>query len=49
MGGLLGWLGKRETEVDEWEFKDCWNGLSLEAVALDVLKLPQLAYRLRQL
>ena len=48
-GGLLGWLGERETEVDQWEFKDSWNGLCLDQVAIDVFKLPLLAHHLRQI
>jgi len=45
-GGLLGWLGERETEIDKWEVEWCSPDFSLDDVARDVWKLPQLAQEL---
>lgn len=45
-GGLIGWLGDRETEVDKWEVEWCWPDISLDDVASNVWKLPKLAERL---
>lgn len=43
-GGLIGWLGDRETEVDCWQIsKD-----ELGKVAKDIWKLPELAISLRE-
>lgn len=46
-GGMIGWLGERETVVDEWLIDD-FRGISLDEIGRDVWKLPQLAKRLNQ-
>jgi hypothetical protein len=45
-GGLMGWLGDRETEVGKWEVEWCCHDISLDDVATDVWKLPDLARQL---
>lgn len=47
-GGLIGWLGDRETEVDIWELEWCWPDVSHDQIANEVWNLPQLASRLNQ-
>lgn len=46
-GGLVGWLGERETEVDKWGLKSetPW-AFMLDEIANTKLKLPELAKRL---
>lgn len=47
-GGLIGWLGERETQVDKW-LVDGVNGLaSLDEIGSDVWKLPELAKELKR-
>jgi hypothetical protein len=43
-GGLIGWLGDRETEVDCWQV----GNDELSTVAKDIWKLPELALNLRK-
>ncbi len=47
-GGLIGWLGDRETEVDRWELEWCWPDVSHDQIANEVWNLSQLASRLNQ-
>jgi hypothetical protein len=47
-GGLIGWLGDRETEVDKWESEWCWPDVSHNDIVNEVWNLPQLASRLNQ-
>ena len=42
-GGLIGWLGDRETEVDSWQI----GNDELSKIARDIWKLPELAINLR--
>jgi hypothetical protein len=44
-GGLIGWLGERETEVDKWRTGD----FKLIDICQDVWRLPRLAHDLREL
>lgn len=43
-GGLIGWLGDRETEVDRWQT----GNFELTKIAKDIWKLPDLAINLRE-
>jgi len=43
-GGLIGWLGDRETEVDGWQT----GNFELTTIARDIWKLPELAINLRK-
>ncbi|MBN2570359.1 MAG: hypothetical protein JXB42_13110 [Deltaproteobacteria bacterium] len=47
-GGLIGWLGDRETEVEKWESEWCWPDVSHDDIANKVWKLPQLASQLNK-
>ncbi|MCJ7545396.1 MAG: hypothetical protein MUP30_01025 [Deltaproteobacteria bacterium] len=47
-GGLIGWLGDRETEVDKWESEWCWSDVSHDDITNKVWNLPRLASRLNQ-
>jgi len=47
-GGLIGWLGDRETEVDKWEQEWCWPDVSHDDIADKVWNLPQLASQLNK-
>lgn len=46
-GGLIGWLGEREKEVDKWQIDGFPGPYSLVEIAECVWKLPQLAEELR--
>jgi hypothetical protein len=47
-GGMIGWLGERETQLDNW-LVDGFPGLiTLDQIGKDVWKLPELAKRLKQ-
>jgi hypothetical protein len=43
-GGLIGWLGDKETEVEKWQT----NNFELAKIARDIWKLPKLAIILRK-
>jgi hypothetical protein len=43
-GGLIGWLGDKETEVEKWQTGDC----ELTEIARDIWKLPKVASILRE-
>jgi hypothetical protein len=43
-GGLIGWLGDRETEVDCWRIRND----ELSKIAINIWKLPELAINLRK-
>lgn len=43
-GGLIGWLGDRETEVDCWRI----GNDELSKIAINIWKLPELAINLRE-
>jgi len=43
-GGLIGWLGDRETEVDKWQT----GNFELAKIARDIWRLPKLANSLRE-
>jgi hypothetical protein len=45
-GGLIGWLGNKETEVEKWEVEWRWPEFSLDDVARDIWRLPDLAQQL---
>ena len=47
-GGLIGWLGERETQVDKWLVDGFCGSLSLDEIGRYVWKLPELAMQLRQ-
>lgn len=47
-GGLLGWLGERENEVDEWEVGSLWK-YKLDEIAIGEWKMQELAKRFRSL
>jgi len=42
-GGLLGWVGERETEVDRWQVNTHPSAFILDKIANDELKMPELA------
>jgi len=43
-GGLIGWLGDRETEVDKWQA----GNFELAKIARDMWRIPKLADKLRK-
>lgn len=47
-GGLIGWLGERETQVDKWLLGGVPGLASLDEIGSDVWKLPQLAKELKR-
>lgn len=47
-GGLIGWLGERETQVDTWRVEGLDGLASLDEIGSDVWKLPQLVKKLKQ-
>ena len=47
-GGMIGWLGERETEVDNWSVDGFPGPLPLDQTGRDIWKLPELANRLKQ-
>jgi hypothetical protein len=47
-GGMIGWLGERETQLDNWLIDGFPGPLTLDQIGRDVWKLPDLAKRLTQ-
>ena len=47
-GGLLGWLGERENDVDEWEVGSPWK-YKLDEIANKDLEVEELAKHFRSL
>jgi len=47
-GGLLGWLGEREDDVDRWEANST-HKKNLDRIANENLRMPDLAQKLREL
>jgi len=47
-GGMIGWLGERETQVDKWLVDGFPGSLSLDQIGRDVWKLPALAKQLKR-
>ena len=47
-GGLLGWLGERENQVDEWEVDSLWK-YKLDEIANSDLGMKGLANHFRSL
>jgi len=47
-GGMISWLGERETEVDKWLIDGFQGPISLDEIGRDVWKLPELVKRLNQ-
>jgi hypothetical protein len=47
-GGMIGWLGERETQLDNWLVDGFPGPLTLDQIGRDVWKLPDLAKRLTQ-
>ena len=47
-GGMIGWLGERETQLDDWLFDGFPGPITLDQIGRDVWKLPDLAKRLNQ-
>jgi hypothetical protein len=48
-GGLIGWLGDRETEVDKWEQGWPWPNVSHDDIANKVWNLPKLSNKLNKI
>lgn len=47
-GGMIGWLGDRETQLDNWLVDGVPGPLTFDQIGRDVWKLPELAKRLKQ-
>lgn len=47
-GGMIGWLGERETEVDNWLVDGFPGPITLDQIGREVWKLPELAKQLKQ-
>jgi hypothetical protein len=47
-GGLIGWLGERETQVDKWPVEGLDGLASLDEIGSDVWKIPELAKELKR-
>lgn len=47
-GGLIGWLGDRETEVDTWLTEGFPGSVSLDDIGSNIWRLPELADLLKQ-
>lgn len=47
-GGLIGWLGERETQMDKWLVDGFPGPVSLDKIGRDVWKLPELAKQFHQ-
>ena len=47
-GGMLGWLGERETQIDRWAIDGFPGPVTLDQVGREVWKLPELAKHLRR-
>lgn len=45
-GGMIGWLGERETQLDNWLVDGVPGPLTLDQIGREVWKLPELAKRL---
>lgn len=46
---MIGWLGERETQVDNWLVDGFPGPITLDQVGIDVWKLPELAKRFEQI
>lgn len=46
---MIGWLGERETQVDNWLVDDFPGPITLDQIGRDVWKLPELAKRLERI
>jgi hypothetical protein len=48
-GGMIGWLGERETQLDNWLVDGFPGPITLDQIGRDVWKLPELAKRLERI
>jgi len=49
IGGMIGWLGERETKLDNWLVDGFPGPITLDQIGMDVWKLPELAKRFERI